>query len=361
MKIIDKYVAKDFLRYFFISIIVFTCLFILVDILQRSFKEGLSWPLLKYTLLQIPFVISQMVPMACLIASMFVLTSLAKNSELIALNACGISLERISLMILYVAIMIGMANFLMTDAIVPPTLKYARYVYNVDVKKQASYQLFKTNRIWYRSQNAIYNIDNFNAGNQSIDGINIYLFDDAFTLTEQITAKKALYNGQEWILQEGQSTSYLDEFPVAHQFKMKQAEYIIEKPEDLKEIGNLETMQFKEIKDYIQKNKRAGFDTIRHEVNLHAKIAYVIACLIMAFLGIPFSAKNPRSGGLALSFGTGLAIAFFYWMCLNAGLSFGYSRALPPIISAWITNIMFAIFGFYFLKRQQKQGSSWLF
>lgn len=361
LKIIDRYIAKEFIKNVFLSIIVFSSLFLLVDLLQRSMKDGLTPALFKYSLLQVPYIVSQMVPMACLIGSLFTLSHLAKNSELIAMHACGISIERLSSMILIVALLFGIINFYVADAIVPPSLKQANYVLHVDVKKQKEYQIFKTNRIWYRSKNAIYNIDNFDVGQKTVHGIDIYLFDDSFNLIEQIVAEQAQFDGSNWTLFQGKSTTYIDNFPITHQFQSKTAEYILEKPEDLKEVGNLETMSYQELKGYIEKNKRAGFDTVRHEVNLYAKVAFIVACLIMAFIGIPFAAKNPRSGGMTLSFGTGLVIAFFYWLCLNAGLTFGYSRTLPPLISAWITNVVFAIAGFYLLKRQNKVGSVWPF
>ncbi|MBI3016743.1 MAG: LPS export ABC transporter permease LptG [Deltaproteobacteria bacterium] len=361
MKIIDRYITREFLLYFLIALSTFTSLFLLVDILQRSMKEGLSVALLQFTLLQGPFVISQMVPVACLMASMFALTALAKNSELIAMYATGISTERLAVVLVTVASLIGIGNFFLADLIVPPTLKKAKYVYHVDVKKQGSFQIFKTSRIWYRSPNAIYNIDYFSPENQSASGVHIYLFDNAFKLIEQISAKTATFDGTHWSLHEGKSTTLIDDFPITHSFLTKKAEYITEKPVDLKELSNLETLSFKELKDYIARNKLAGFDTIRHEVNLHAKISYAVACLIMAFLGIPFSTKSPRAGGLASSLGIGLAIAFSYWMFLNMGLSLGYKGTFTPVVSAWIANLFFAVLAIYFIKREQRMDPIWPF
>lgn len=361
MKIIDRYLTREFLLYFLIALSTFTSLFLLVDILQRSMKEGLSGALLQYTLLQSPFVISQMVPMACLMASMFALTALAKNSELIAMYATGISTERLTVVLVIVASFLGVGNFFLGDLIVPPTLKKAKYVYHVDVKKQGSFQIFKTSRIWYRSPNAIYNIDYFNPENQSASGVHIYLFDHAFKLIEQISAKTATFDGTHWSLHEGKSTTLIDDFPITHSFLEKKAEYITEKPVDLKELSNLETLSFKELKDYIARNKLAGFDTLRHEVNLHSKISYAVACLIMTVLGIPFSTKSPRAGALASSLGIGLAIAFSYWMFLNMGLSLGYKGTFPPVVSAWIANLCFAGLAIYFIKREQRMDPLWPF
>ncbi len=361
MKIIDRYIAREFLLYFLISLSSFTALFLLVDILQRSMRDGFSNALLQFTLLQGPFIISQMVPIACLMASMFALSALAKNSELIAMHATGISIERISMILVAVAFFVGVGNFFLSDLIVPPTLKKAKYVYHVDVKKQGSFQIFKTNRIWYRAPNAIYNIDYFSPENQSVSGINIYLFDNTFKLTEKISAKMATFDGTHWTLHEGKATTFIEDFPLTLSFQVKEANYITEKPVDLKELSNLETLSFKELTEYINRNKRAGFDTVRHEVNLHAKISYAVACLIMAFLGIPFSTKSSRAGGLAMSFGTGLAIAFSYWMFLNMGLSLGYKGTLPPVVSAWIANLFFAGLGIYFIRFEQRMISIWPF
>ena len=276
MKILDQYVARGFLRYFFTSVIVFGGIYVLVDILQRSIKSGLSIALIQYAFLQMPFIISNVAPMACLVGSLFILNNLSKNSELIAMHACGISLYRISASILIFSAAIGVINFFISDHIVPPTLRKSQYILQREVRRNKQYQIFKTHKLWYRSKNAIYNIDYFSPDTHSIDGINIYLFNDQFLLVEQILAKKALYDGSAWTLQDGVSLTFIDEFPVSHAFKTKQAEYIVEKPSDFKEISQLETMSFQEIKNYIDRHKQQGFTTLRHEVNLHKKIAYAL-------------------------------------------------------------------------------------
>ncbi|MBI4041615.1 MAG: LPS export ABC transporter permease LptG [Deltaproteobacteria bacterium] len=361
MKILDRFLIKEFLKYFFGSIVVFSFLFFLVDILQQMMRWGFSNQLVYYESFQLPWIISQMIPMSCLIASMFTLTTLAKNAELVALYACGISLERISASLLTLAVVIGISNFFISDIVVPVSLKKSRWIYNHHIRQDPSYRFFKSQKIWYRGRDAIYNIDYFDTDKKEIQGLNIYLFDDHFTLIEQIQAEGAVYQNEQWELHNGLSTTYIDDFPITHHFKNKIAHYITEKPGDLKELSNLETLSFEELRTYVKKNKKAGFDTTRHEVNLHAKIAYVMACLLMVFLGIPFSTKNPRSGALALSFGSGLIIAFAYWISLNTGLSLGYNRTLPPILSAWITNFIFAFFGYYILRQQQRNKKLWPF
>ena len=361
MTIIDRYVSKGFLFYFLSALLVFVLLYSFVDILQQVVKEGLSTALMHYACLQIPYIISQTVPMACLIGSLFILNALSKNSELIAMNACGISLYRISTPILVFSFVIGIANFFTSDLIVPPTLRMAKQILHRKVKGAEDYQVFKTYKFWYRSKNAIYNIKQFDADQQMINGLDVYLFDDTFQLLEHIQAKQAIFADNAWGLHDGISITYIDNFPITHAFQTKEAEYIREKPSELKEISELEILSFGELRNYIRRHKEAGFNTLRHEVNLHAKIAYALACVVMAFLSIPFAAKNPRSGSLTMSSAFALAIAFFYWICLNAGLTYGYKGTISPIMAAWIANVLFSAGGAYLLMKRERNRFSWRF
>src|SRR3989344_8857192 len=148
MKILDKYLAKGFLTYLGLSLVSFSALYLLVDVIQRSIKFGMTLTLVQYSLLQIPFIVSQMVPIACLIGSLFILNTLAKNSELIAMHACGIGLYRISTTLLVLSLLVGIANFFLTDIIVPPTIRKSRFLLQREIKGDKDFQIFKTERLW---------------------------------------------------------------------------------------------------------------------------------------------------------------------------------------------------------------------
>lgn len=54
----------------------------------------------------------------------------------------------------------------------------------------------------------------------------------------------------------------------------------------------------------------------------------------MCMIGIPFSVRGRREGGLAKDLGICLGITFFYWLFYSIGLSLGSNGAVPPIIAA---------------------------
>ena len=65
--------------------------------------------------------------------------------------------------------------------------------------------------------------------------------------------------------------------------------------------------------------------------------------MIMALLGAGFGLKRKSRGTQGISIGIvyGIGISFVYWIVYNFCLSLGYGGILPPIIAAWIANLIF--------------------
>jgi lipopolysaccharide export system permease protein len=68
----------------------------------------------------------------------------------------------------------------------------------------------------------------------------------------------------------------------------------------------------------------------------------------MAFLGIPFSLRDGRSGGLGVGVGFSIVIGFSYFIINSLLLSLGQAGAIPPLLAAWTANILFAAAGLWF-------------
>ena len=67
-------------------------------------------------------------------------------------------------------------------------------------KNPSLYQTIKTNKIWYRSKNAIFNIKTLNAEGDRAQGLSLYFFNDAWELVQMLTADSVLMNGSQWLL-----------------------------------------------------------------------------------------------------------------------------------------------------------------
>jgi len=61
-----------------------------------------------------------------------------------------------------------------------------------------------------------------------------------------------------------------------------------------------------------------------------------------------------RRGGLALSFGLAVFISFVYYAIIRTGQALGHSGTLPPIVGAWLGNIVFGGLGLELLRRARR-------
>ena len=66
-------------------------------------------------------------------------------------------------------------------------------------------------------------------------------------------------------------------------------------------------------------------------VDLQGKIAFPFVIIIMVFIGVSFSLRSERSGGVMQSVGIGIFIGFSYWIVHAFSMSLGLSGILSGI------------------------------
>lgn len=358
LDIIDKYIAKLFLSYFLGSILVLVSLFVTIDALSNFVGIQTSViNMVKYYLYSIPAIVYQLLPAAALIGTLFTLGGLNKNSELVALFSIGNSLARVSAPILVIVSAVTVLSFWMSDRILPITNQKKNYTWYVEIRdRPGMYSAVKNSKIWYRQDNMLFNIKTFDSETQMAQGLSFYYFDDKWNMVQMIVAKTARLGANEWKLFDGTVTLFTGDssFPMNQSFVEKDI-LINDEIGDIQESSKFsEVVSIKELKQYIKKNKEAGLNTLKYEVDLHSKYGYALAAFVMAFIGIPFSVFNNRAGGRMMSVSFCIGLAFGYWALLNVGMTMGRHGYLSPILSAWLPNIFTLALSTFLLLRLKK-------
>lgn len=357
--IIDRYIAKMFFGFFIGGLIVFVTLFVTVDFMSNFVRSDAPFQsIVSYYLLSLPALIYQMMPVACLMGVVFTLGSLGKTNELVALFASGMSLARVSLPILSLVVLISSVSFFLNDRVVPILNQKKNYVYFVEILKQPGrYSTVKKDRIWYRSGNALYNIKALDPDTATASGLTMYQFDSAWHLAQMITAKAVKLQGTTWDLSEGTVTIFpLDtNVPMTQAFTRKRIT-VSEDAKDLQSSGQMtESLSLRELDRFIKRNKEAGgLNTIPYEVDYHAKFSFAMAAFVMSLIGIPFSVGKARSGSVAFGAGITIGLAFAYWAFYSSGLTLGKHGALPPVLAAWVPNVVMSGFAIFALVRMRR-------
>lgn len=359
LKTLNRYIGREFLKLWLLCLSGFFLLFVLVDFIERSrhlFKYGANYKaIFLYFLYKSPWVLYMIMPVSVLMGTLLTLAILSKNSEITAIKACGISVLRAVSPIIILATVISVGTFLMNEFIVPVATQQANYVYKTGIKKQKKRVKYKRKKVWYKAADAIYRFDLFIPDQDVINGVELYRFDDKFNLTERTKADKAKYFDQQWHFLDGAQRLFQEGKLVSTTAFEDRVVQIPETPDELKIYQKVtEEMSLRELRSYVVKMKKEGYDATRYIVDMHGKISFPLVSIIMAILGIPFAIRHGRSGGIAAGIGIAVILGVIYWIVLAMMLAFGHSGAINTFVAAWGTHILFGIAGIVMLIRTEK-------
>lgn len=354
LSVIDRYIGKLFLAFFVGGLIVVLTIFLAADFVSSMsrFQAPLDI-LVRYYTYYSPSILYQMVPAGCLIATLFTFTHMNKNNELISLFSMGMSLARVSLPVLVLCALISVFAFWLGDRILPAVNQKKNYVYYVELRKRPwGYQTVKRDRIWYRSDNIIFNIRSLDAEGKKAQGVTMFYFDDKWDLIQLIKAHEVELKDREWDLKDGTVTLFAEEssFPLTKTFENK----LLHMSEDLADISTTSTselMSVSQLGRMVKKNREMGLNTLRYETDYYAKLAFACAGIVLSISGIPFTTRRGRTGGNMVSIAIAAGMAAGYWMVFGASVSLGYHGLVPPFLAAWGPNIvMLGVSGYFLLK-----------
>jgi lipopolysaccharide export system permease protein len=356
LKILDRYIFREFLRYFFITCLSFVALYIIVDFFEkiRMFlsNDATAFQIASYFFYLVPVIISLVLPFALLLSTLLTYSSLSKFSEITAMKANGVSLYRILLPALSVATIVAVFLFFFSELVAPASIAKTEYIVKIDVQKQKHRGFFKQDEIWYRGRGAIYNFKLFDIHRNTLRGITIHYLNPDFSLKMRIDAKSAEWKNGQWVFHNLLTTSFDSNGSPALQWDDEKIVPLPEKPDDFKIIQkDAEKMGYFELRRYIKKIRAEGYDVSRYLVDLQGKLAFPFVCIILVVIGMSFSVRSERSGGLMQSVGIGILIGASYWIVHAFCMSLGRSGILPVLPAAWAANVLFSgAAGFLFYR-----------
>jgi lipopolysaccharide export system permease protein len=266
-----------------------------------------------------------------------------------------VSLVKIISPLLAGGMLISAIGFINNEIIMPIYSSKANYIRNVEIEKKQQRVMFQQTKLWLRGpDNSIANIELVAPNHQEMLGLNIYKLTPDFKVRERIKAGSLVWENGAWRLKHSLTFTTVGD---AMRSRPSDDEIfnIVENPDNLGMIvKDSEEMSFTEMWNYVKRLKASGYKAAQYEVDLHSKLAFPLASLLMVMISIPFSIHKVRGGGAAKGFAIAIAIAFFYWTLASVGQSLGRSGVLPPLIAAWFANILFSAAAIIVLIRMQR-------
>lgn len=353
MKIFSRYLVRTYLTAITTCLAGFVSIYLVVDILEKSGRFSRAGAPLGdfflYFLCKIPEIIFQTMPMAVLMGTILAVGTLAKNSEITAMRSSGVSFMQIGRPLLVTAGVISLLLLFMQEFITPLTNEKMFYIDRVIINKKNPAAFFRRDNIWHRDADRILQAKIFNPESLTLHGITIWEFGSGMRPAVRIDAVKGSPITNGWRLSGVRKMEFSQSGAVHSSTSGSLFVKLDLVAADLKVVAKAaEEMGFTALRQYIRNISENGYDATRYQTLLHSKISLPFAALVMAFLGIPFSLRDGRSGGMGVGIGVSIAIGFTYFIINSLLLSLGQAGAIQPLLAAWTANILFAAAGLWF-------------
>jgi len=381
---IDRYILRQFILTFLFGMMAFIVIYIAVDLMEHLddfFDHNVPTPvILEYYLTMVPDIVHLIVPIGMLLGSLFTIGRLDTSNELTAIRAGGRSMRRIALPLLFFGLMVsgGMIYF---DGWVVPFTNKEHYGIN---RKYLGKDLIGGQRNVYLRISPTVNLlmDYFDPTKGDANLVSIERFDTAapmlierisrtstselktkvdttiaLKITERIDAATMHYDTTKkvWVMKNGIARNFTDSTRVATtSFQSREIPFLPITPEELNlSQQNINELTLEEFRDRIEQERLGGRDVNRLLVDYYAKFAFPFSALIVIFFGIPFS-SNQRKSGAAVQIAITALVSAIYLVLTEISKTFSYSGALPPVLIAWMVNILFLIVGIINLFRIER-------
>jgi LPS export ABC transporter permease LptG/LPS export ABC transporter permease LptF len=352
---LDRYVALTYLRMLGLSGLALCSVFYIAaftELTEKVLKGAGTWTMLwTFMLYQTPQYLYYIIPLSVLLATLVTVALLTKNSELIVMKACGISLYRVALPMVGAAVLAGGTIFILEQTVLGPANRKAEAIKWV-MRGQSPETFDVLNRRWVMGNDGdIYHYNYFDPRQRRFTGLWIYEFNDDMTrLTRRTFAQRAAFlKDATWQVEEGWTREFDASGEPGPFTPFKQTQKTFE-PASLftTESPDPDFMSYTQLRDYTERLRASGLDVVKQQVALWRKLSFPFVTLIMTLLAVPFAVTIGRSGAMA-GIGVAIGIAIVYWTTISVFAAMGAGGVMTPALAAWAPNLLFGAGALYLL------------
>ena len=353
MKILDVYIGRIVASTTFLTLAVFVSVSGIIKFVEQMRAVGrgnydLSHAAL-YVLYSVPRDIEVFFPMSALMGGLIGIGMLASNSELVVMQAAGLSRLDIIKSVMKTATLLILVSMAVGEWLAPRGEATAR-----EIRAQAisgGSLISAKNGVWAKDGDYFVNIGDVLEQGQ-LKKVQIYRFNDDLKLDSWLSAKSAVYQDEKWLLS-GVVNSRLNEKEITTdkmEHQVWQSSLTPEKlgvvtvtPESLSLRGLLDYL------DYLQANEQ---DTSRYQLAFWRKLVQpvTVAVMLLVALSFIFGPLRSVSMGARIMMGVVTGIIFFVSNEVLGSLSLVYQ--FPPIIGAISPSLLFIIVAWYFMNKK---------
>lgn len=362
MRVLDRYLLRELLVPVLLCAVTLVFLVLIADLfdnLDALLKNQTPLPIvLQYYLMLVPFSLSQTLPWATLLGTLYLLVSFNFHNEIVAMKVAGLEINTIIRPLLFLGFLIGVFCLLLGDTIVPATYRTASELREVHIEKKrgTDQEKIAENVTYYSEGNQLEYYRTFDYGKRRVeDVIMLWLDPKTRNTLRKMVAKRGIWRENRWIFEHvteyemdpegqilGDPRSYVSKF----------YSDVRTSPENLRHASSeSQFLSTKELKHYIRKLEENGVRAYSEKVEHQYRMASPWHSLVVMMTAIPILSPTRSKKVIAFNVLICLGLVFLFHVTGAMALALGKTGRLPPFLSAWLNTILFSAGTIFFLER----------
>jgi lipopolysaccharide export system permease protein len=353
--ILDRYLLREWLKILLLTALGFPLVTIalqLTDKLDEYLARGIkpSDIALGY-FYSLPQQIFQVLPATVLFATVFSVSAMNRHSELTAAKASGRSFHRVVLPVLVASVITMLVGFALGEVAPIGSRRQAELLGDVQVRSQTT----RYNFVYRADHGWVYAVRSLESAAREMRGV---VLERAGTgpayPTLAVQSPRATFDTTtgRWTLLDGRLRviSGIGRTVTMHFDSMYQRSLVETPAALLAEPKRPEEMRYGELGRYIDDLERSGSKVPKLKVERQLKLSIPFTCLVIALFGAPLALTSPRGSG-AVGVGLSLGTTVIFLTMIQLSQAIGAGGALPPVVAAWLPNVIFLAAGIWLMKR----------
>ena len=363
--IFERYLAKQIYAAFGFILFALVALFLFFDILSElgSVQGQYTLPLaLLHVLLKAPSRISEIIPIASLIGSIYVFAMLASQSEFTILRIAGLDVKRGLLTLAKIAIPLIILTLIMSEWVGPYAEAKSDQIRMKALGSSFSSQ-FRTG-VWVKDRLRdedgsgpvrpgvrYVNVGKIDKDNE-IRNIRMYEFDDVFHLLSIRTAVSGLFDQSgTWVLNDVTETRFKEtkqSDPLNPVFASQTLRHptVTLMSEVTPQILNVllispEKMSIVSLGRFITHLRENKQDAQRHSIAFWKKVVYPFIIFVMLTLALPFAYLKVRAGSVGIKVFGGIMLGMSFQLFNSLFSNVGLLGSWPALLTALLPPLLY--------------------
>jgi lipopolysaccharide export system permease protein len=359
MRLLDRYIVRNFLQPYIYCIIGFLSIWLIFDISDNSstiFDEHAALGMVvRFYWTQIPQVLVILLPVSLLLSLLFSLGRMSRANEIVSMLTAGVSVPRL----VFPLLVIGLLTTGVTQALnysLAARAELARKNFFDQINRGGVREVVITAQVFRnRTDDRTWYITRFRRNSNQFSGVQVVQQDAQGNITRNYIATEAFYEPatKRWRMENVKVVNYDIAGNITDE-KLVPSLTITgwsETPYRLSSANvRPEFLGIPELQEYLRYNSDFPQTLLApFRTQLQYRWALPWTCMVVAIMATPLGIGFSRRGILA-SVAVAIGLVFTMNFLIHLFLALGEGDRVSPAVAAWTPNVIYFVIGLYLLR-----------